>query len=412
MNYLENSLCKFTPLFKINYKIKKNLISCSFFKMYNKGYKDFNLYINGLKKLYNYVNKINNYTIRLFIDNTIFKDKELMIKIKKMNKIELVLYECKNLLLEGTDYHEGLFGTLVRFFPIFDFPNNDGKNIVLSDIDDIAIVNNIKELDIIYKNNKVKDIYILKKGNIGKNILFNYNPYKNILTPYSITCHLISFLRINNKVIIDFINMVNDNTNVNEKYSYYYDIMKDLKNLNNKKYNSKFIFGVDEYFINKTLTEYLIDNRLPIAINFKFEITSIIYYILQYYSHINKIKIKLLDKILNKILKNIKLENKHLSILEKYEIIDKIIYSNNELSLKINEFVYKEFIKYYSRDEYNFLFPNYLYDILLSKKMLGIYKYHIISFNDINYDDIVINKKTLDDKTIKKLDTLKIKYIK
>jgi hypothetical protein len=43
--------------------------------MYNRGYKDFNLYIEGLNKLYNYVNKINNYTIRLFIDNTIFKDK-------------------------------------------------------------------------------------------------------------------------------------------------------------------------------------------------------------------------------------------------------------------------------------------------------------------------------------------------
>jgi hypothetical protein len=40
--------------------------------------------------------------------------------------------------------------------------------------------------------------------------------------------------------------------------------------------------------------------------------------------------------------------------------------------------------------------------------MLGVYKYHIIKFNNINYDDIVIKKEMFDDKTIKKLDKLKI----
>ena len=41
-----------------------------------------------------------------------------------------------------------------------------------------------------------------------------------------------------------------------------------------------------------------------------------------------------------------------------------------------------------------------------------IYKYNIISFSDINYDYIVLDKKTFDDNTIKKLNKLKIKYIK
>jgi len=126
--------------------------------------------------------------------------------------------------------------------------------------------------------------------------------------------------------------MVKNNKNIDEKYSYYYDIIKDSPNIDYKRYDTKFTYGVDEYFINKTLTEYLIDNKLPIAINFKFEIASVLYFMFEADIYINKIKMKLLEKIINNILKNIKFEYKKLSILEKYEIIDKIIISNNNFS--------------------------------------------------------------------------------
>ena len=62
--------------------------------------------------------------------------------------------------------------------------------------------------------------------------------------------------------------MVNNNTNVNEKYSYYYDMIKNSNNLNNKKYNSKFIFGVDEldqpHFVSH-VSPHVLFNRISIG---------------------------------------------------------------------------------------------------------------------------------------------------
>ncbi len=56
-NYLENSICEFTPLFDIDYTNKKNIISCSFFKIEGGGYKNFTKYSNGILYLSKYIKK-------------------------------------------------------------------------------------------------------------------------------------------------------------------------------------------------------------------------------------------------------------------------------------------------------------------------------------------------------------------
>jgi len=401
MSYLQNNICTFTPLFDINYKIKKNLICCSFFKMYNKGYKDFSIYLKGIYVMYNHViYKVKNYSIRLFIDNSIYKDENIMKILKKMHKLEIVVYECPELLLKNnSNYHEGLFGTLIRFFPMFDFPNNDAKNIFITDIDDIAFKTVLENIHNMVKNRKIKNIYLIKIGNISKNIKYKYNPYKNIITPYCVAQSFVSFLRINYNVMIDFVNNVKKS---NEIYSYYYEMIKN-NNFNNelmKKYNgtTNFIYGIDEYFVNKTLTEYLIDNKLPFATGMKFEIISPLYYILSKDIYKTHEQIKLLNKFIENILKFIKINySKNISLENKYKLINNSTYkdSNSESYIKINEYIYKEFIKYYKKDEYKFLFPSYFYDFLLSEKMFGVYEYNIISYYNINYNDIIIKKKYL-----------------
>ena len=415
MSYLDNNICTFTPLFDINYKIKKNLICCSFFKMYNKGYKDFSIYLKGIYFMYNYViHKVKNYSIRLFIDNSIYKDENIMKILKKMDKLEIVVYECQLLLLKkNSNYHEGLFGTLVRFFPMFNFPNNDAKNIFVTDIDDIAFKTVLENVNNMVKNKKIKNIYLIKIGNLSKNVKYKYKSYKNIITPYCVAQSFVSFLRINYNVIIDFVNNVKKSTEI---YSYYYEMIKN-SNFNNelmKKYNgtTNFIYGIDEYFINKTLTEYLIDNKLPFATGMKFEIISPLYYILSKDVYKTPEQIKLLNKFIEKILKFIKINyNKDISLENKYELINNITYkdSNSDLYIKINEYIYKEFLTYYKKDEYRFLFPSYFYDLLLSEKMFGVYEYNIISYYNINYNDIIIKKKIFDEKIIKKLQKVKVK---
>ena len=99
------------------------------------GYKDFSSYIDGIKILYNYRIKDTDFHLRIFIDETIYLDNTIMNELKQLTNIELVLYSCPNFLIKDKKNHEGLFGTMVRFFPMFDFPNNDAKTVIISDVD-------------------------------------------------------------------------------------------------------------------------------------------------------------------------------------------------------------------------------------------------------------------------------------
>jgi hypothetical protein len=131
-SYLINNICNFNPLKNINFNNKKDIISVSLFKLKSGGYKSFSKYINGLKILDNLALK-NNLEIRLFIDNTIYTDKVIMESINNFKTISVILYECPNFKIG--ENHVGLFGTIVRFFPLFDFENNDSRIVMILDAD-------------------------------------------------------------------------------------------------------------------------------------------------------------------------------------------------------------------------------------------------------------------------------------
>jgi hypothetical protein len=406
MKYLENNICEFKPLFNINYSQKKDIISCSFFKMLNSGYKDFNIYIKGLINLYNYVEHLNTkgykYHLRIFIDSSIYEDKYIMDKIKNLQKLEIVVYSCPSYQeSSNSKYHVGLFGTLVRFFPMFDFPNNDARYVIISDIDDIVIKTTNIAIKEMQKANQIDLVYLLKIGNLGKNVKYNYpSLYKDVITIYSISQSIVSFKRFDSKIITEFITK----TNTTEKYlSYYYEIQK--KHLNKeleKKYKNvePYIYGIDEYFINKILTEYMIDNKIPTAINFFWNLYSPIYYLLEYLDFIDKKNIKKLDNLLNYILTKHNLKfNSSDSIEKKYDIIDKIIYnkSSTNLSYELNKTLYTIFIK----NKIKFLFPKDFRTILFSKQFYLTYEFDIIKYNFCpGYKDLMLHvrKFNIEDK--------------
>ncbi len=132
VKYLENNICDFELLFDIDYNKKKNLIVSCFFKMY-KHYKNFRIYVEGLKRLIKVIEQQDEYVLRIFIDEHIKNDKEIFPILEGSKKVEIVLFKCLNYM--ENDYHIDVFGAIVRLFPIFDFPNNDAKNIIIVDID-------------------------------------------------------------------------------------------------------------------------------------------------------------------------------------------------------------------------------------------------------------------------------------
>ena len=399
MRYLENNICEFKLLFDIDYTVKKNIISCSFFKMINKGYKDFNIYIKGIKELNDYIinhvnKKYGKYNLRLFIDNSIYNDNEIMNKLNNMKGLEIVLYTCSDYLNKNNNnYHIGLFGTIVRFFPMFDFPNNDANYVVISDIDDIVFKPIQLNLDFMKNRNQIKDLYFLKIGNLGKNVKYNYNSlYKGQISIYSIAQSTVSLRRFDQKILENFIEKVRNNK---EYYSYYYNIHKNISDEENiKKYTSheSFIYGIDEYFLNKTLTEYLIDNSLPYALSIKWNISHVIYYLIQILKYLSYDTQQLVDKILNYIIKRLKINAENKNIEEKFKIIDDISYSSkdNKIKYKINKLFYKVFLYVYNNPKYRKIYPKDYYEILLTKEFYLIYDFNIIKYYNIDYKDIII----------------------
>ena len=392
--YLTNSICKFTPLFDIDYTKKKNIISVSLFKMANSGYKNFNKYITRLYNLVKITNiKYKKFIIRLFIDDSIYNDKKLFNNLKILN-IEIVLYSCSNYIINNI-YHYGTFGTLIRFFPMFNFPNNDANLVIIQDADFIKkkldeLINIINKLDL-YDN--YKNYYILKTSNIN-NIFDNHDVfYKNILNSYTVASGFVSITKIDYNIIINYIKSAKDNI-----YSYFYT--SNNNNTNDNKFNNtnNFIYGVDEYFLNNNLIKYIIDNKLPFININNFDLFSRIYRYFKYYK-IENPKNNLMDKLCNLILDKLKINYSNMSTVKKYKIIDNLTNKNDN----IYKILYKLFLILYKKEDYKFLYPNNLYEIILTNKYFGLYNFEIIKFEFDNKKDIVIKKKIFNSIYLKEL---------
>ena len=401
--YLENSICNFTPLFEIDYTIKKNLISCCFFKRYNLYYKDFSKYIDGLQILYNHVIKFyKDYSIRLFIDNSIYKDKNIMKILKKLNKLEMVLYDCP-IFKKDDIHHIGLFGTLIRFFPMFNFPNNDANFVILSDIDNDnyffqSYINLFKILD-----SRIDDLYLIKLSKpdmMYKNKeLFN-QVYKNIILDYIKPQEMVCLKQIDYNLIINFLKSLDTSV----KYSYFINdsLIRDVNYISKYENNGHFIYGIDEYFLNNIYIKYIVGYRLPFVEILNFNIFNIYYYQINTYDEewLDEDR-KLYELLLNKILEylNIKPSN---NLNDNFNMILKIVEKNDDKSIDIKYKLYELFIKNRNKKKYKFLYNTFYNDLLLDK-YIGIYDFSELKFYNSNITNYFEKKESFDNNKIKEL---------
>jgi len=284
-SYLINDICKFTSLKNIDFNKKRDIISVSLFKLKSGGYKSFSKYINGLKVLNNLA-KNNDLEIRLFIDNTIYDDKEIMDSINKMETITSVLYECNTFKIG--DHHVGLFGTIVRFFPLFDFENNDSRVVMILDADAEGLTELLDKQIKLYKMIKddiCNNIYLIYTGNYyNMSAENNFVEFKNeeILLPYCIASNIIGCKKITPKILYKFMETLekymDEKTRPTEILTNYLALIK--KEEHDTKCENNICYGVDEYFINMGLLKYLLKHELPFAYQ-----TIISYAHINYYRH-------------------------------------------------------------------------------------------------------------------------------
>ena len=414
MKYLNNDVCKFTPLFNnLNLNEKKNIVSCAFFKLHTSAYKDFNLYIDGLEKLYDKVYiqyKNEKFTIRLFIDNSIYHDKKLFDRLKKMNKLEIVLYQCQNYQI-GTDlnYHMGLFGTFVRFFPMFDFENNDADIVVVSDIDDYDYFEkSILNIKLIKSNIKSHtEISFFKAGNISKNVLYTISSfYKNIPNPYAVASNFISFLKCDKRVLYNFLIEIAESNELLTKYQHKFESNTNLLT------GDKFVYGFDEYFLNINYTNYLIDTSKIICVKFKWSVYGSLFWFLSK-KNIPQYQIDLINDMFKYIYNSINFNFiRDNNLIGKFKTLEKNIYKNNPLSQKILFQFYYFFISVENDDRYKFLFEKNIYSLIKKYNLFGIYDFEIIIFASTNSEYLnFVSKKMFNQNQIDKLKKINTKSL-
>lgn len=260
----------------------------------------------------------------------------------------------------------------------------------------------------------------MKSGNLTRSPRYKFDfIYNGKLNPYVFALSFVSVKRIDNSVLIDYLKMVNSDRE-NKNYSYHYlseiDNKSDkIKNKYNDEYGS-FVYGVDEYFLNIVLTQYVIDKKLCYVVRTSWDVFGCLYYLINDLNVLNGKQINLLNLIFEYVYKKLEIKIPDSTIIDKYKKLDEIIYSSNEeyeeKKYEIYRLFYKMFLYLKSNPNYKFIYPNGFYDLFVDSKYFGVY--NIDFFRIINCDkkdsDIIIEKNSVKNKDIDKLKKFNSKH--
>jgi hypothetical protein len=284
----------------------------------NRPYKSFDKYVDGLKRLLKYREEyLPNFFFRIFIDRTIYDDDIIMSIINSDPKVQPVLFKCQKYLDKDNYHHEGVFGTLIRFFPMFDFDNNDADYVIVTDIE--PNYEDMHSLGYIYNyliSNNLKFPFIY-----SSNMFHTFCLHQN--DPYIIANRLHSATRMPRESIIEFI----------------FNIYK-VKNLGvypNISSNEIIQFGMDETYLNKYLIDDMLRNNVKVACYYYYNISFLFYYNEKYMLK-NKLSEKYIPMIMGKYY------DKNVSLRDNIRSIDRLFYKKSTVDEKMR-YIANNFVK-------------------------------------------------------------------
>jgi hypothetical protein len=233
-------------------------------------------YLKGMNNLINTVKKsLRDYKIRIYCDKPAFA------KLKKYltdNKVEIfvfnipVFYSNPN---NNKSYHKGYIGTLLRYFPAFNIPEHKVDTMVSVDIDN-ALTFELQKL-IKYKLPNINMIVyshtcyhrVGRFDNMGRldysmmGGLVCVNTKKLCFPKYLLDEFLNDYLLHNNLHYETYLKLF-----LNYKYNKEFESPQIENRKENKHIKdisiAKFVYGVDEYFLNNQIRRYLMLNNIPI----------------------------------------------------------------------------------------------------------------------------------------------------
>ena len=274
--------CNFIKYFKEPTK-KYNCISmCLFFKdkyikttrnlkVYNATQTKINLFYNnllGMDKFLKDGTYPSNFYVRLYYDDSIFKIdkyKYLIEILKKNEKIQLIKYDIKKLKINNN--HINLFGTIMRFYTIFDKESKNLEYTILADADNILKPVFFEIFDKFKKSKKL--VYTFNSINQA---VFQANDFTEINEFYNYIYLFGGFTIIKKDKIFDmkywdlYFNEMFSQDDLMYVFNYIdfkkYSMISVLKK-NDLKIESlySFVYGYDEVWLNFVLKKILLLNK-------------------------------------------------------------------------------------------------------------------------------------------------------
>lgn len=385
-----SDICNFSPP-HLN-TVKHNVIIVTLFRLKNL-YKNFDVYLNGLIGFDNYLSNLdvvpNNIKLRVYWNKSVYKTndknefnliKKVFNRIKKNKHIQLVEYSCELYKINNT-YDKGIFPFFIRYFPLFNFEDNDTNYIYSTDIDINSHKQELNYFDYLINdfNNMIEkkmDLYCLtskcyipfwkkKLGDdsisllgskIGGCYKFNYT----ILTEFLNKCEY--SIKSNDKLISLFYKNYIEYIR-NRKIPMSLKLKKDIT----YKISKIFVYGLDEFFITYYLFTYALNNK---------KIKNI-------YEHTCNVSYGGLYGLLSNILKNVLDNNNTPRTMTIYrDILYKVTKKKYTLENIINEL--NNFIKQ---------FKNHDYDNITDKpKKYNKFHKELMKYIDNNFIDLNIKK--------------------
>lgn len=256
--------------FKPDPNNKVDVFSTSLFRTHIGGYKNFKQYIKGLKQTARYLSKrMPHFYFLLYIDDTIYKS-ELFDVIKRLDNKKLIIahYSCPIGLHDDPEHgHIDLFGTMVRFIPMFEHDQNFTRHVICIDADN-------KHQDML----NILDDYEMFV-NISSQFHFDTNTFYELFSRW-VSSDFFSVLagrqmskyKFPLHLMIDFLKHTRfsrdpppsaPKTSLEDIFSY-------------EKYKT-WPYGFDEYFLNWVVLAYVHKNKITYSVSSRYAITAPFY---------------------------------------------------------------------------------------------------------------------------------------
>jgi hypothetical protein len=222
-------------------KSKKVLSTCIFTT--SDSYKESEKYLKNLSKFLKQKDVLRGFETRIYTDKSI-SDKVYEI-VKRDKHITLILFEYEPLIDKRTNGHIGMFGSLIRFLPLFE------KGLDAVYISDIDVPDSYLDPYLFEKMRKTKSVFSFRTY-----VCYDLKVYGR---PYTILAGTMgSLITFPIKIFNDYLQLV---SKPNKWLSTYIQKLNKANEKTNKPH-SKIPYGIDEIFCNFILYDYLIKKNI------------------------------------------------------------------------------------------------------------------------------------------------------